>query len=53
MSEIVKEKANIKTHKDLNIIIQLGYDAILVGTSLMKTATPGAALAELLQRVPV
>ena len=37
---------------NLNYISQLGYDAALVGTSLMKTKVPGIALAELLNRVP-
>ena len=30
----------------------IGYNAALVGTSLMKTGNPGTALAELLNRVP-
>ena len=45
-------ESGINTKDDLKIISQLGYDAALVGTSLMKTGVPGAALAELLQRVP-
>ena len=46
-------ESGIQTLDDLNYISQLGYDAALVGTSLMKTKVPGAALAELLNRVPV
>ena len=45
-------ESGIKTNDDLNNIFHLGYDAVLVGTSLMKTGSPGVALAELLQRVP-
>ena len=45
-------ESGIKTNDDLNNISHLGYDAALVGTSLMKTGSPGVALAELLQRVP-
>ena len=45
-------ESGIKTNDDLNNISHLGYDAVLVGTSLMKTGSPGAALAELLKRVP-
>jgi len=45
-------ESGIKTKNDLNFISQLNYDAVLVGTSLMKTGAPGTALAELLQRVP-
>ena len=53
-SDCVKvAESGIKTFDDLSYISQLGYDAALVGTSLMKTGTPGSALAELLNRVPV
>ena len=45
-------ESGIKTQDDLNYISQLGYDAALVGTNLMKTGNPGTALAELLNRVP-
>ena len=45
-------ESGIKTKNDLNFISQLNYDAALVGTSLMKTSSPGIALAELLKRVP-
>ena len=45
-------ESGIKTNDDVINISHIGYDAILVGTSLMKTRSPGSALAELLQRVP-
>lgn len=45
-------ESGIKTIDNLNYISKLGYDAALVGTSLMKTKVPGTALAELLNRVP-
>ena len=45
-------ESGMKTRDDLNYISQLGYDAALVGMSLMKTGNPGTALAELLKRVP-
>ena len=45
-------ESGIKTNDDLNNISNLGYDAVLVGTSLMKTGAPGSALAELLERIP-
>ena len=45
-------ESGIKTNDDVSNISYLGYDAVLVGTSLMKTGSPGVALAELLQRVP-
>ena len=52
-SDCVKvAESGIKTQDDLNYISQLGYDAALVGTNLMKTGNPGTALAELLNRVP-
>ena len=52
-SDCVKvAESGIKTPDNINYISQIGYDAALVGTSLMKTNSPGIALAELLQRVP-
>ena len=45
-------ESGIKTNNDLSIISHLGYDAVLVGTSMMKTGSPGTALADLLHRVP-
>ncbi len=47
----VAESGIHNTH-DLDTISMLGYNAALVGTSLMKTGNPGTALAELLNRVP-
>jgi len=46
-------ESGICTNDDLWKINQYGYDAALVGTSLMKTGDPGNALATLLNRVPV
>jgi indole-3-glycerol phosphate synthase len=46
-------ESGIRTNDDLLKIVQYGYDAALVGTSLMKTGDPGNALATLLNRVPV
>ena len=46
-------ESGIRTNDDLSKINQYGYDAALVGTSLMKTGDPGNALAALLNRVPV
>ena len=52
-SDCVKvAESGIKTPDNINYISQIGYDAALVGTSLMKMSIPGIALAELLQRVP-
>jgi len=46
-------ESGINSPLDLANISQLGYDAALVGTSLMKSGTPGSALAALLKRAPV
>jgi len=46
-------ESGISSPLDLANISQLGYDAALVGTSLMKSGTPGSALATLLKRSPV
>ena len=46
-------ESGIHTNADLLNIDQYGYDAVLVGTSLMKTGDPGNALATLLNRVSV
>ena len=46
-------ESGINSPLDLANIFQLGYDAALVGTSLMKSGTPGSALAALLKRAPV
>ena len=45
-------ESGIKTNDDINNISYLGYDVVLVGTSLMNTGAPGTALAKLLKRVP-
>tara|TARA_B100000029_G_scaffold516539_1_gene630669 strand:+ start:1025 stop:1789 length:765 start_codon:yes stop_codon:yes gene_type:complete len=37
-------ESGIKNKKDLNFVADLGYDAALVGTSLMRTGNPGRAL---------
>ena len=46
-------ESGINSPDNLAKISQMGYDAALVGTSLMKTGTPGSALAALLRRTPV
>ena len=46
-------ESGINSPKDIATIIQFGYDAALVGTSLMQSGNPGNALAALLKRVPV
>jgi len=46
-------ESGIYTQEDIATIAQFGYDAALVGTSLMKSGDPGKALATLLKRVPV
>ena len=46
-------ESGVKTSDDLKNISSLGYDSALIGGSLMKTGSPGAALAELLNRMPV
>ena len=46
-------ESGINSPDNLAKISQMGYDAALVGTSLMKTGTPGSALATLLRRTPV
>ena len=43
-------ESGIKNHSDLNYVFELGYNAALVGTSLMETGEPGVALSHLLQR---
>ena len=43
----------LESSDDIDYISRLGYHSALVGTSLMKTGSPGTALAELLNRVPV
>jgi len=46
-------ESGIHNADDLDNISGLGFNAGLVGTSLMKSGNPGTALAELLKRVPV
>ena len=46
-------ESGIHNADDLENISGLGFNAVLVGTSLMKSGNPGTALAELLKRVPV
>jgi len=41
-------ESGIYTPKDLKTVSDLGYDAALIGTSLMKTRNPGKALEALL-----
>ena len=45
-------ESGIHNADDLDNISGLGFNAALVGTSLMKSGNPGTALAELLKRVP-
>ena len=45
-------ESGIHNADDLDNIFGLGFNAGLVGTSLMKSGNPGTALAELLKRVP-
>ena len=45
-------ESGIHNADDLDNISRLGFNAGLVGTSLMKSGNPGTALAELLKRVP-
>ena len=42
-------ESGIKDTKDLNYVAELGYDAALIGTSLMKTGNPGSALEFLIE----
>ena len=41
-------ESGIHSRNDLRLVSDLGYDAVLVGTSLMKTGNPGKALEMLL-----
>jgi indole-3-glycerol phosphate synthase len=43
-------ESGIFENNHLEFIETLGFDAALIGTSLMKTGEPGHALAHLLQR---
>ena len=44
-------ESGIKTNDDLKYLADLSYDAVLVGTSLMKTGYPGKALEALIGRL--
>ena len=44
-------ESGIHDAHDLDTVYGLGYNATLVGTSLMKSGNPGTALAELLKMV--
>jgi indole-3-glycerol phosphate synthase len=41
-------ESGIYTSDDLKYVSELGYDAALIGTSLMKTGNPGKALETLI-----
>ena len=46
-SSLKVAESGIKSPDDLKYVYDLGYDAVLVGTSLMKTGNPGKALDDL------
>ena len=46
-------ESGIKSHANLEYISKLGFHAVLIGSSFMKSGDPGVALAEMLGRVPV
>ncbi len=48
-SAIKVAESGIKTSSDLDFVSQLGYDAALIGTSLMKSESPGKTLKKLLK----
>ena len=41
-------ESGIKTSDDIKYVYELGYDAILIGTSLMKSGSPGKSLERLI-----
>ena len=45
-------ESGIFKNSELEFVESLGFDAVLIGTSLMKTGEPGVALAKLIQREP-
>lgn len=45
-------ESGLRTHRDLEYIYRLGYDAALVGTCLMESSSPGTTLGHLLEEVP-
>lgn len=50
--EVWISASGIATHKDLEAVLDLGFDAALVGTSLMDGSDPGAGLAALISGTP-
>ena len=44
-------ESGIKNNSDLKYINDIGYDGVLVGSSLMKTKNPGKALELLLKGI--
>jgi indole-3-glycerol phosphate synthase len=50
-SSIKVAESGIRTNDDLKCVSDLGYDAVLVGTSLMKTGNPGKALEALIEGI--
>jgi indole-3-glycerol phosphate synthase len=50
-SSIKVAESGIHTSDDLKYVTGLGYDAALVGTSLMKTGNPGKALETLFKGI--
>ena len=47
-SSIKVAESGIKTSEDINYVEDIGYDAILIGTSLMKSGNPGKSLEKLI-----
>ena len=45
-------ESGIFKNSELKFVKSLGFDAVIIGTSLMKTGEPGVALAKLIQREP-
>ena len=52
VNSIKVAESGIMSHSDLEYVSKLGFHAALVGSSLMKSADPGIALADLTQRIP-
>ena len=46
-SSLKVAESGIKSHDDLKYVYDLGYNAVLIGTSLMQTGNPGKALDDL------
>ena len=44
-------ESGIKTSDDIKYVYDLGYDAILIGTSLMKSGSPGKSLERLISNL--